>query len=227
MKSSLLSLIVITLTVVPCACEIPPDPRHASEWKKDPSDKEVERERKWMAVDKTSSSALQAYLDLKPKGSRHKEATTLLPIVKKLEAITAGTAKPTVVIPSRHYGDDVEIHNQKLAVAISYDRKKRVGNDIGACWDYDSIDYESRRSFSKGVFAHGAYASWPGRFRGAPGSILAFDSGGERCPSEKYPVIVTTKRNIVYFGLIKGVGFVHLAGEGEVVYPDGKTVRFH
>ena len=186
-----------------------------------------------MAVDKTSSAALQAYLDKKPKGSRHKEAAGLLPIATKLEAVIAGKVKPTVVLPLEPFKKEVKNYAKKSALAISYNSKLRDGEDVGCCWAYGSIDYEDPSSFSRGKFAAIQYVSLPGSSMIAPGSIVAFDSGGERPPVEqldefrrKLPVIVSARNSVAYFGLVAELGWVHLAGEGEVVYADGKQVRF-
>lgn len=186
-----------------------------------------------MAVDKTSAAALQAYLDKKPKGTRHKEAALLLPIATKLEAVIAGKVKPTVVMSLEPFRKEEKNYAKKSAVAISYNAKLRVGEDVGACWTYGSIDYEDPSSSSKGKFAAAQYVSYPGSSMIAPGSIVAFDSGGERPPVEqlddfrrKLPVIVSARNSVAYFGLVADVGWVHLAGQGEVVFADGKRVKF-
>lgn len=212
----------------------PDDPRHRSGRKKNPSAKDIELEREWMAVDKTSSAALQAYLDKKPKGSRHKEASLLLPHATKLEAIIAGKVKPGVVVSLEPFGSREEAARAgKKALAISYNAKFRTGNEVGACWTYASIDYEEAGTFSRGIFAATQYAAFPGNSTVGPGSILAFDSGGDRPPAEqldegrrKLPLIVTARNQVAYFGMVDKVGLVHLAGEGEVVYADGKRVKF-
>lgn len=211
----------------------PDDPRHRSERKKNPSAKEIEQEREWMAVDKTSAAALQAYLDKKPKGSRHKEAALLLPIATKFEGVMAGKVKPAIVISLEAFQKEAKNYAKKSALAISYHAKLRTGEDVGACWAYGSIDFEDPSSSSKGKFAATQYASFPGSSMIAPGSIVAFDSGGERPPVEqlddfrrKLPLIVSARSGVAYFGLVDAVGWVHLAGEGEVVYPDGKRVKF-
>lgn len=229
-----LSLLVLTL-VLPVSAfgAVPDDPRHRSERKKNPSAKEVEQEREWMAVDKTSAAALQAYLDKKPKGSRHKEAALLLPIATKLEAVIAGKVKPTVVVSLEPFRKQPKNYAKKLAVAVSYNAKLRADNETGVCWSYRSIDFEDDSSWAKGVFAVLMYVTYPGEEILAPGSIVAFDSGGDRPPLEqldesrrKLPVIVTARNSVAYFGLVENVGWVHLAGEGEVVYADGKRVKF-
>jgi hypothetical protein len=213
--------------------EVPDDPRHRSQRKDKPSAREIEQEREWIAVDKTSSVALQAYLDKKPRGSRNKEAALLLPIATKLDAVMAGKVKPAVVLSLEPFQKEAKNYAKKSALAISYNAKFRTGEDVGACWAYGSIDYEDPSSFSKGKFAATQYASFPGSSMIAPGSIAAFDSGGERPPVEqlddfrrKLPVIITARSGVAYFGLVENVGWVHLAGEGEVVYPDGKRVKF-
>lgn len=212
------------LSAAACFAEVPNDSRHPSGRKEKPSAKEIELEREWMAVDKTSSAGLQAYLDKKPRGSRHKEATALLPVAKKLEAILSGAEKPTVSIPFETYGERKTSLEKRLAVAVSYDKKRRFGTDAGACWSYRSVEFEDASGFTKGVHAQLAYAAWPRTCWAGPGSILAFDSGGEQCPSDKLPVVVTGKNNVVYFGVVEGMGYVHLNGEGRLVYPDGKIV---
>lgn len=230
----ILPLLVISLVLCTAARgAVPDDPRHRSQRKKNPSAKEIEQEREWMAVDKTSSAALQAYLDKKPKGSRHKEAAGLLPIATKLEAVAAGKVKPAVVLPLEPFQKEVKNYAKKSALAISYNAKFRNEGDVGACWDYRSIDYEDGLSFSPGKFAAVKYVSFPGSSMIAPGSIVAFDSGGERPPVEqlddfrrKLPVIVTARSGVAYFGLVENIGWVHLAGEGELVFPDGKRVKF-
>ncbi len=207
------------------SAKVPDDTRHPSRRAEKPSAREIEQEREWIAVDKTSAAALQAYLDKKPKGRRCKEAAELLPVAKKLEAILSGTVKPTVVIPFGTYGERKIAWEKKRAKAVSYDAKRRFGNEVGACWTYESVDFEGGGGFSKGVHAHLAYAAFPGSCGAGPGSILAFDSGGDRCPNDRLPVIVSTRGKVVYFGIIGDVGHVHLAGEGQVAYPDGKTVQ--
>lgn len=230
-----LPLLVSTLVLFSTSTRaaVPDDPRHRSTRKKNPSAKEIEQEREWMAVDKTSAAALQAYLDKKPKGSRHKEAAGLLPIAAKLEAVTAGKVKPTVVLSLEPFRKEVKNYAKKSALAISYNAKFRNEGDVGYCWAYGSIDYEDPSSSSPGKFAAVKYVSFPGSSMIAPGSIVAFDSGGERPPVEqlddfrrKLPVIVTARNSVAYFGLVAELGWVHLAGEGEVVYADGKRVRF-
>jgi len=230
-----LPLLVSTLVLFSTSARaaVPDDPRHRSTRKKNPSAKEIAQEREWMAVDKTSAAALQAYLDKKPKASRHKEAALLLPIATKLEAVIAGKVKPTVVLSLEPFRKEDKNYAKKSAVAISYNAKFRAGEDVGACWTYGGIDYEDASSFSKGKFAATQYAAYPGNSMIGPGSIVAFDSGGDRPPLEqlddsrrKLPVIVTARNSVAYFGLVAEVGWVHLAGEGEVVYADGKRVRF-
>jgi len=230
----LLAIALFTLILCPSTRgETPDDPRHRSQRKERPSAKQIEQEREWIQVDKTSSAALQAYIDKKPRGSRYKEANQLLPIVTKLEAVIAGREKPLVVIPLEPFGYRDPAYAKKRAVAISYNPRMRVGKDVGVCWTYASIDFEDCSSSSKGNFAASQYASYPGTSQFGPGSLIAFDSGGERPPSEqldegrrKVPLIVTARGRIAYFGLVENIGWVHLAGEGEVVYPDGKNVRF-
>lgn len=231
-KFSLLFFTLVLLTS-PVGAERTSDPRHNSGRKGKPSAKEIEQEREWIALDKTSSAALQAYVDRKPPGSRQKQAAVLLPVAKKLEAFIAGKEKPVLAIALDVYGERNPGMAKKNARAISYNGTLKVDGDVGACWTYGSVDFESPSSFTKGNYAHISYASWPGSSQFAPGSILAIDSGGDRCPHNKMsvpynrmPVIVSAKHNVVYFGVVQDVGLVHLAGEGEVVWPDGKVQRF-
>jgi hypothetical protein len=236
MNLPLRTLPFLLVTLMLCAAArgaVPDDPRHCSERKKNPSAKEIEQEREWMAVDKTSAVALQAYLDKKPKGSRYKEAALLLPIASKLEAVIAGKVRPTVVLPLEPFKKQPKNYAKKLAVAVSYNAKVRADNETGVCWSYRSIDFEDNSSGAKGAFAGLMYVTYPGEEILAPGSIVAFDSGGDRPPLEqlddsrrKLPVIVTARNSVAYFGLVENVGWVHLAGEGEVVYAEGKRVKF-
>ncbi|OYV04361.1 MAG: hypothetical protein CFE26_17320, partial [Verrucomicrobiales bacterium VVV1] len=184
-----------------CLAETPNDSRHPTQRKEKPSTKEIELERAWIAVDKTSAASLQAYLDKKPKGSRTREAEMLLPVAKKLEAILSGKEKPALVIPFAAYGERIPGNQKKVAVAVSYDAKQRTEKDIGACWTYRSPEFDDCSSFSKGPYAALAYTAFPRSSMAGPGSILAFDSNGERCPSDRQPVIVTAKGKIVYFGV--------------------------
>ncbi len=228
MNSISRSVLTLCLAVLPttiCLAEKTDDKRHPTGRKEKPSSKEVELEREWIAVDKTSSAELQAYLDKKPRRPRIKEATELLPIAKKLEAILSGAEKPGVVIPYEAYGKQRNIAVEKLRTgAVSYDKSWRSGKEVRACWTYRSVEFDDKSGFTKGVFADSTYAAWPRLSSAGPGSILAFDSGGDQCPSERLPVIVTGRNEIVYLGVVDGVGYVHLGGKGQVVYPDGKAV---
>ncbi len=229
-KTIRLALLLLIFLTCSAAAESQSDPRHPSKrpqsvgQQKDPAFLgKIEREKEWITVDKTSSQALQAYLDRKPQGSRVKEAAALLPVAKKLEAIIAGKEQAKEVIPFAVYGERMLNWEKKLAVAASYNATLRVENETGACFTYRQIDFEDRSTFTKGVYAQLTYASWPRSSHAAPGSILAFDSGGDRAPVNKFPVIVSAKSNVVYFGVVENVGFVHLAGQGEVIYPDGRV----
>jgi len=222
----LLLFTVMTLSLGEVVAAIEVDKRHPSARKEEPTAKEVADEREWMATDKGSVIALEKYLAKRPRGSRFKEATMFLTLAKRLEGIIAGTIKPAVVIPFEDYGDDWNPRPDKTAAAFSYNRTLRVGEHLGGFWRYDSPDFESRISFSPGKFADLAFSRWPSNARAGHGSIIAFDTAGDECPLRDRPIIVTAKKNVVYFGVVDKVGFVHIAGEGRVIFKDGKVVNY-
>ena len=222
----LILLVPLTFTFTDLVAAREVDKRHPSARKERPTAKEVEEERAWIAVEKGSVASLEKYLAKRPRGSRYKEATLFLPLAKRLEGIATGKIQAAVTIPLEEYGEDWKPSDRKVGAAVSYNRTQRIGEHTGGFWLYGSPDFEDPAVFSPGKFGDGAFSRWPLNVRAGNGSLIAFDTAGDECPLRERPIIVSEKNNIVYFGVVDGVGLVHIAGAGRVIFKDGKVVKF-
>ncbi|MDB6004854.1 MAG: hypothetical protein JWR15_1841 [Prosthecobacter sp.] len=189
-----------------------------------PADAKVSSdETAWNQTDKVSDVSLEKYISQFREGAHFKDAKVFLALSKQLQAIAAGTTKADVVIPFEALGKQWQVAETGQGVAFAYSRTEKEGAMTGAFWRTPSLDYRGVRSGARGSFADQRFSSWPESAPTGNGSIVAFDTQGEECPLRAAPVIVSNKDNIVYFGVVEKIGFVHLSGKGRVIFADGST----
>ncbi len=165
----------------------------------------------WQKVQCLDTASLQVFLTAFPDGAKAGDAKLYLALVARLAEIKANRAKSSLVIPFDALGDRWQ------------EWKKRLPERGG-------VGYFATAS-SAGIFmlpgCHGISMD----ARGMPitptgdGSIAAFRTEGQKLQYLNSISMQSAAGDILHFGVIDGVGLVHLRGKGNVTMPDGKEVE--
>lgn len=172
-------------------------------------------EKAWNEVNGMEPTSLKNFLEVFPDGKYVDEAKLYLSLHNKIDAIRSKREKPTFVIPFPKLGERWEEWKKrrpdKDAVGIFF-RK----TDLGVTMSISSL-------LGSGTISFDSYQT-PITPTG-DGSIVAFRTGGLKLVYIGSIIIECAGEEVMYFGVIHGVGLVHLHGKGKVIMPDSKEVQ--
>lgn len=181
----------------------------------EPTPKQDAEAQAWMNVEEMEAASLEQFLKEFPNGQHAGEAKLYLSLHNKMAAIRAKKQKPTFVIPFEKLGQRWEGWKQrrpeKSAVGV-YRNSSTIGIFAALGCMTISMDWSSIPITPTG-----------------DGSILALKTYG--LPFSYINNIVfqggSGEDDILYFGVVHGVGLVHLHGKGKVIMPDGREAMFN
>ncbi len=168
-------------------------------------------EQAWQQVRRMEAASLANFLVQFSDGKFAPDARLYLSLHKKIEALRAKKEKPAFVIPftalEPKWSEWKQSRPEKDAVGMYIN-----GSTAGV--------FRSLGSGGISLDSEGMVAAPTG-----DGSILAFRTQGLKY---EYASAITFQTSggmeIIYFGVVHGVGLVHLHGAGKVTMPDGKEV---
>jgi len=175
--------------------------------------KQDAEEQAWAKVEEMEAESLEQFLKAFPNGEHAGEAKLYLSLHTKMAAIRAKKAKPAFVIPFEKLGQRWEGWKQrrpeKSAVGV-YCNGSTIGIFAALGCMTISMDWSSMPITPTG-----------------DGSVLALKTYG--LPFSYINGIVFQSAggadSVLYFGVVHGVGLVHLHGKGKVIMPDGKEYQ--
>jgi len=206
------TLAVLAHSIAPCG-EAIRNPAFASS----PSGAENE-ETSWAQVKKTNRESLQSFLIAFPDGKYSETARTLVLLLDKMGAIRAGQSRPTAMIAFEKlmptWRDWKETYKNSGGFYKFYEQNGPV-----RLADTTLIDSQT------GAIAYvNSKGSWVGPT--ADDSIIMFQSKDDKSlnsPDGDYLLcgirVRVTSQKPMYWGVIDGIGLVHLQGAGEVTVP--------
>lgn len=154
---------------------------------------------------KTEAKARSKENTMDGSGNQAKQAAPVPLFAETIAAIRARKAKPALVIPFRALGPRWDIWKKRRpdrdTIGISRDGFFFVDGHGGRyCFDADGMEVTPT----------------------GDGSILAIRTFGLPLNYINGIVFQSDKDETLYFGVIHGIGLVHLHGKGTVTTPDGK-----
>lgn len=200
----------------------------------------------WHDVDIFSIVSIKQFLDNDVSPALVEQARAAIALHETMEAIRTGAAKSKLVIPKSslteqsekariRFMDDSE-RPEKYLLGL---RDTKVKPKRGEIIRYGSHNLAYGTAVSMGIIKNGYFAateSFPvlgirTSFRAdggsincsyVPGSILAFETVGEGMIQITDDIALTSSPNSgpIYFGLIEGLGLVHISGAGTALVDD-------
>lgn len=174
-----------------------------------------QRRAAWKEVKQMETPSLQSFLAVFPNGKYAEAARFALALHKRIAAIRSGKEKSALVIPFAQLGARWEGWKQrrpeKSAVGV-YRNQSTIGVfPVLGCMTL-SMDWSSLPITPTG-----------------DGSILALKTYGLKFAYINNIVFQSGsgKDDIIYFGVIYGLGLVHLQGAGKVILPEGKEITLN
>ena len=173
------------------------------------------QEKAWGEVNSMDATSLHGYLETFPDGQHADEAKIYLSMHNKIAAIKNNQEKPDFVIPFQQFGERWESWKK------SKPEKGILGifvgkTDFGLSKGVFRAMGGGKTSFGVYLDAYGTPAAPTGE-----GSIIAFQTNGLKLEYIGSIIFETPGDEAIYFGVVHGVGLVHLHGEGKVTMPDG------
>lgn len=167
----------------------------------------------WAKVEEMEATSLEQFLKAFPEGQHAAEAKLYLSLHNKMAAIRAKKAKPAFVIPFEKLGQRWEGWKQRRpekSAAGVYCNGSTIGIFAALGCMTISMDWSSIPITPTG-----------------DGSILALKTYGVKFSYINDIVFQSAagEDGILYFGVVHGVGLVHLHGKGKVIMPDGKEFQ--
>jgi hypothetical protein len=168
-------------------------------------------EEAWQKVQCVDAQSLQAFLAAFPAGVEASDAKLYLALDRRIDEIRAKREKPSLVIPFEKLGERWQ------------EWKKRQP-------DRGGVGYYLTQA-SMGIFTLPGCQMISMDAYGMPvtptgdGSIAAFRTEGLKFEYLNSIVIQSAEGDIMHFGVIDGMGLVHLRGKGRVIMPDGEEIE--
>jgi len=178
----------------------------------EPDPKQDAEAQAWAKLEEMDAASLEQFLKEFPEGQHAGEAKLYLSLHNKMAAIRAKKAKPSFVIPFEKLGQRWEGWKQrrpeKSAVGV-YCNGSTIGIFAALGCMTISMDWSSMPITPTG-----------------DGSVLAIKTYGVKFSYINSIVFQTAGgEEPMYFGVVHGVGLVHLHGKGKVIMPDGKEYQ--
>ena len=164
----------------------------------------------WQKVQCLDTQSLQAFLTAFPDGVKAGDAKLYLALNTRIDEIRAKRETSSLVIPFEKLGDRWQ------------EWKKRLPDKGG-------VGYFRTQS-SMGIFSLPGCQSISMDAYGMPitptgdGSIAGFETEGLKFEYLNSIVIQSAEGDTLHFGVIDGMGLVHLRGQGKVTMPDGTEI---
>jgi len=216
---------VVAMFVVIILCLVVPEVlQHAETARGSPTAKETSQkteEDAWINTYIFSKKALVNFLAQYPSGKYATRTILYISLCEKMESLGEKKKKPEFVIPFEKLG-----HIWEQCRKINKERKTEkaiVGLLVGMVRGEEMVGYEIRRNAGPGPILIDIHNRpiLPTK----DGSIIFFKTDGLKYEFLNGIVIQGISDEAIYFGVIEGIGLVHLRGRGKVITPDGKEVE--